>query len=206
MMRGLSNRTRIILTAIIVIALGTFVYGGVLMVQAFQIRDQAIQKGATETTTNKAAATEACAQVERLDKTCVIDPAKLASGSDVVKQVPGVKGDTGATGATGPGPSFAQVVNALQVVIDDALTANCGGSCKSTTPGRPGKAGTNGTNGVSPPPAQDGKDGTDGTDGTDGDDGRGIASVSCANGFPGQTFTVTYDDGDTEEIPCTAAP
>lgn len=97
----------------------------------------------------------------------------------ITKATPGA---TGATGPRGPGPTLLQVIDAVRLLIDDALAANCGGTCE-------GKPGANGKDSTVPGPkgdsAQDGKEGPQGPvgpagekgdKGDTGNAGRGIVS------------------------------
>jgi len=110
----------------------------------------------------------------------------------------GVKGDKGDTGEQGPGPSAAQVSDAVQDYC--AAHGGCIGvpgqtgapGADSTVPGPPGPAGPQGD----PGPA-----GATGPQGPAGADGRGITAVTCQDDG---SWLVTYTDGTTSTAsgPC----
>jgi hypothetical protein len=89
----------------------------------------------------------------------------------------GASGQPGATGAQGPGPTDAQIA--------DAVAAYCSAHNQCTGPAGP-----------SGPP---------GPSGASGEPGRGILSIDC-QGPPFDTFVIHYDDGTTETVECSEAP
>lgn len=119
--------------------------------------------------------------------------------TEITKAAPSIPG---ATGARGPGPTFAQVLEAVRQLIDGAVLNACGGSCNGTDGKDSTVAGPKGDT-VTGPAGKDGKDGADSTvpgpvgpAGADGKDGRGITDATCSDDG---RWTVLYTDGTTSD-------
>lgn len=114
----------------------------------------------------------------------------------------------GPAGPAGPPPSFATVVAAVEVELDDALARVCGGSCNGadggdgkdgeSVQGPPGESIT----GPAGPAGPKGDRGEKGETGGQGAPGRSVVDVSCTGGLTPMTFTYTFDDGSTRTITC----
>lgn len=160
-----------------------------------------------------------CAQAEKTEKAVEEAPA--------VSVVEGPKGDQGEPGRPPTASEVLAAVNSwcsvgsrckppgpTQRQINLAVASWCGtGACegRDATDGTDGRDGIDGQNATAEQisTAVDGycaarEDKCVGPKGDSGSDGRGITDVSCDGGTG--TFTFTYTDGTTEEVPCTPPP
>jgi len=184
------TRTKVALGGVFLALIAALLVVSAVAINAFNDRDEALRKTTTAASTNKAATKDACEQVENLGKQCVVDPDELKSGKQAVEGIPGIQGIPGVPGEPGPvGPRG-----------EPGPQGPRGLTGKAGLPGLPGQPGPMGEPG---PIGPMGPKGETGEKGDKGEKGTGISKLECTGALPGTTFTVTYDDGTTQEVPCT---
>lgn len=189
------RRQTIIFIVLGAVLIAAIVLLGLRLIETSNERDKALTAAANQATTNKAAANDACDQVEELKKVCVVDTKKLKSGPQIIAKqgIQGIQGVPGLQGLRGDqGPQGIQG--------EQGPPGPTGLQGKIGIPGQQGLPGLNGKDGV------DGKNGKDGVDGKDGEsipgkDAPKITSVDCS-GLAG-SFKFTFDDGSTQSATCT---
>lgn len=120
-----------------------------------------------------------------------------------------IAGQQGPAGARGPGPTFTQVLAAVETSIGAALRAVCDGDCRGADgadgsdgePGAPGAAGPQGGTGERGPVGERGPAGPQGERGPAGADAPRIVGFTCTGMAP-QTITFTLSDGSVYSAEC----